>query len=325
MRFFRLLGEKGWATLLAMRVFWRPMLLLALAAHVLLLRARLPGDSVESVDVVEEEALPLEPVEEEFVEITALVGDGEPPPKDDSKPEKSEGDSEPEPEPEPNPDPDPDPDPEPEPDDEPEDDEPKDAEDEEPDDKGNDKDGGDEDGGDGDDGGDDGGGDDDGGGGSGDTGTIDLLKDRVFSRLTAGGDGVNDTQAIRQQLDSFPKVDDVDAQADRSKICPERGADEVCDPVAGGTAYGALRLPQIPQGQAELMVVGGDPNSEGIFEVLRFESELIGRIGDRGSAKVYHVTPGEGNNSDIEFYIGFAKIFGGGQTLVVLWNENPLE
>lgn len=345
MRLLQLLGNKAWTVLLSLRVFWRPMLLLAVIAHVLLLRTRLPEDSVA--------ADPIEVPEEEFVEITALVGDGlasteSDPPKSDTSETVDEPETDDQVEEEP---PKRDPKPEPKPERQPEpraQDTPRNtpkpenssnsSEDTSNREEGNNNNQGEEDdggstGGDdgsGDDGGDDGGGDDGGDDGGGDdggatrrsegTGILNVLKDRVYARLTAGGSGVNDPASVQAQLDSFPKVDEVDSAEDQSILCSGKVGDEVCDPIADGTAFGALRIPQTPSSQAELIVLGGGEDT-GILEGLKFSGSPIGRLGGRGSGNIYHVTQDEG---DVEFYLGFVKVFGGGQTFVILWETNPL-
>jgi len=340
MRLLQLLGNKTWAMLLSLRVFWRPMLLLAVLAHILLLRTRLPESSVAADSI--------EPPEEEFVEITALVGDGLPAseadtddPPDDTEDSVAEEPSESEPEPEPEPEPQAEPKAEPRPkpraddpprrtptsdrsnnppqnqsdtskdneagkddssDEETEDDKPEEEEDTGDDSKETGDDGGETRRSEG-------------------TGILNVLKDRIYARLTAGGSGVNDPAAIQAQLDSFPQVDEVDSPEDQSSLCPAKAGDDVCDPIADGTAFGALRIPQVPSSQAELIVLGGGEDT-GILEGLKFSGAPIGRLGARGSGTVYHVTQDEGN---VEFYLGFVKVFGGGQTFVVLWETNPLE
>jgi hypothetical protein len=336
MRLLQLLGNKALAVLLSLRVFWRPMLLLAIIAHVLLLRTRLPEDSIA--------ADPIEVPEEEFVEITALVGDGLPTTESDTTKsdtdetvDESETNNQAEEEP-PEPDPKPKPNPKPEPRAQ---DTPRNtpkpenssnsSEDTSNREEGNNNNQGEEDNGGstgGDDGGGDDGDDDDGGGDDGGatrrsegTGILNVLKDRVYARLTAGGSGVNDPASVQAQLDSFPKVDEVDSAEDQSVLCSGKSGGDVCDPIADGTAFGALRIPQTPSSQAELIVLGGGEDT-GILEGLKFSGAPIGRFGARGSGTVYHVTQDEGN---VEFYLGFIKVFGGGQTFVVLWETNPLE
>ena len=343
MRLLQLFGNKTWAMLLSLRVLWRPMLLLAVLAHILLLRARLPESSV-AADLIE-------PPEEEFVEITALVGDGSPvgetetetetndPPDETEEPvEEEPSQSEPELEPEPKAEPQAEPRPRAD------DPSPRTPSSERPNkppqnqsDRSNDNEAGKDDGQEeeageeepkeddpSEDTGDDGKDSDDDGGvarRSEGTGILNVLKDRIYARLTAGGSGVNDPASVQAQLDSFPQVDEVDTLEDQSTLCPEKAGDDVCDPIANGTAFGALRIPQTPSSQAELIVLGGGEDT-GILEGLKFSGAPIGRLGARGSGMVYHVTQDGG---DIEFYLGFVKVFGGGQTFVVLWETNPLE
>jgi outer membrane biosynthesis protein TonB len=333
MRLLRLLGNKTWAMLLSLRVFWRPMLLLAVLAHILLLRTRLPDSSVAADSI--------EPPEEEFVEITALVGDGSPASDIDESSDETEepvddSSSESEPEPEPEPEPQSEPRPTPRADDPPRrtprdrpQDSPSTPSETSDDNAAGKNDGQDEatdekpDEGDPSEDAEDDGKDDDGGAArrSGGTGILNVLKDRIYARLTAGGSGVNDPASVQAQLDSFPQVDEVDSAEDKSALCPGKAGDDVCDPIADGTAFGALRIPQTPSSQAELIVLGGGEDT-GILEGLKFSGAPIGRLGARGSGTVYHVTQDEGN---VEFYLGFIKVFGGGQTFVVLWETNPLE
>jgi hypothetical protein len=330
MRLLQLLGNKALAVLLSLRVFWRPMLLLAVVAHILLLRTRLPESSVA--------AGPIEVPEEEFVEITALVGDGLPATESDvedtaEEPESENQAEEEPPETEPKAEPKPEPRaerrPEPRAQEAPRSAPKNEDSSETPEDKSNSDDGknndqgGDDDEGDsGDDEKDDDGGDD---GGtarrSEGTGILNVLKDRIYDRLTAGGSGVNDPASVQAQLDSFPKVDEVDSAEDQSALCSGKAGDDVCDPIADGTAFGALRIPQTPSSQAELIVLGGGDDT-GILEGLKFSGAPIGHLGGRGSGNIYHVTQDEG---DVEFYLGFVKVFGGGQTFVILWETNPLE
>ncbi|TAF54365.1 MAG: hypothetical protein EAZ61_05910 [Oscillatoriales cyanobacterium] len=332
MRLLRLFGDKTWALLLRLRVFWRPMLLLAVLAHILLLRTRLPESSVAADSI--------EPPEEEFVEITALVGDGLPtsdteaedlPDETEESVDDASSESEPEPEPEPKAEPRPTPRADDPPRRTPSNDRPNNPPPRPSETSNNnetDKDSGSEDGveenpeedakQD-----DDEEPKEDGGAArrSEGTGILNVLKDRIYARLTAGGSSVNDPAAVQAQLDSFPQVNEVDSPEDKSALCPGKAGDELCDPIADGTAFGALRIPQTPSSQAELIVLGGGEDTS-ILEGLKFSGALIGRLGARGSGTIYHVTQNEG---DVEFYLGFIKVFGGGQTLVVLWETNPLE